>query len=169
MSHKATSWLAGLRGLKPGEFVVLFHLCDCHNPSQGCFPSQKYLMDRASISNGSLNNQLNALEKKGLIQRVKSVDPTTKRQRPTHYILGFDIDETQEPTPKVGDGADSKKQPDPTPNMGPTRLQKMETNLVREPVREPPPNPHGGTRKGNSRFGVSDSVLRKLEGMSREV
>lgn len=44
MSHKATHWLASLdpTDMTHGEFRVLFHLCDCHNPSQGCFPSQVY-------------------------------------------------------------------------------------------------------------------------------
>ena len=56
MSHKATNWLASLDPglLGHSEFRVLFHLCDCHNPSQGCFPTQSYLMAQTGASNGTI-------------------------------------------------------------------------------------------------------------------
>ncbi len=42
MSHEATNWLAKLpaSNLIASEFRVLFRLCDCHNPAQGCFPDR---------------------------------------------------------------------------------------------------------------------------------
>lgn len=66
MSHKATNWLARLeaRQISASEFRGLFHLCDCHNPSQGRFPTQAYLLeanqvaDIAAVRNVWRNNGL---------------------------------------------------------------------------------------------------------------
>lgn len=156
MSHKATNWLASLdaQGVGASEFRVLFHLCDCHNPSQGCFPTQGYLMDVTGVSNGTLNNALNALEGKGLIRRHRTFDGKTKRQKPTRYTLGFEMqkqadptpisgdgtasesdpDSDPDPTPISGDGADSNSDPDPTPISGQSRLQPTGEEPVKEPV-----------------------------------
>ena len=137
MSHKATNWLSDLAPTLLGnaEFRVLFHLCDCHNPARGCFPTQAYLLDACGVSNGTLNNALNSLEEKGLIQRHKERDGKTRRQKPTHYILGFEIDRSQgptpetgdgkppKPTPETGDGSDSNFNPEPTPISSQSRLQ----------------------------------------------
>lgn len=119
MSHKATSWLAELTGLTASEFRVLFHLCDCHNPSKGCFPQQSYLIDKAEVSNGTLNNVLSSLEEKGFLRRVRRVDDASKRQLSTLYILGCD----DEPSPGIGDGAVSKKRAEPSPIFDESRLQ----------------------------------------------
>lgn len=155
MSHKATTWLSELpaRDLGNSEFRVLFHLCDCHNPSAGCFPTQAYLRDRTGCSNGTVNNALSSLEQKGLILRHRSFDGVTHRQRPTRYILGFEMGEAQVPTPEtgdgnarrnapgrlqqVGDGADSKKRHEPTPKKSKSRLQPVGDKPVKEPVRNP--------------------------------
>ncbi|WP_160116025.1 helix-turn-helix domain-containing protein [Candidatus Halocynthiibacter alkanivorans] len=148
MSHKATNWLSQIEATDLGnsEFRVLFHLCDCHNPSQGCFPTQGYLIAATGVSNGTLNNALNSLERKGLIQRHQSWDNKTKRQRPTRYLLGFEIAKDAEPspktgvgnvakpTPKTGDGADSNKHPDPSPKNRKSRLQPTGEEPVKEPV-----------------------------------
>lgn len=137
MSHKATNWLASLppKSLIASEFRVLFHLCDCHNASAGCFPSQAYLIDRAGVSNGTLNNALNAMEAKGLIKRHQTRDRKTKRQNPTRYILAFEMENEgepspengdgnpPEPSPETGDGAVSNSGPDPSPTEGASRLQ----------------------------------------------
>ena len=40
MSHKATVWAIQQRGLKPATKIVLWFLCDRHNPDFGCFPTQ---------------------------------------------------------------------------------------------------------------------------------
>ena len=113
MSHKATNWLSELDADEIGasEFRVLFHLCDCHNAARGCFPTQSYLMDKTGASNGTVNNALNALEAKGLIRRHRAWDRATKRQKPTRYMLGFEIDA---PSPKSGDGNPTE----PSPNSG---------------------------------------------------
>ena len=65
MSHAATHWLATVppNDMTHGEFRVLFHLCDCHNASMGCFPKQTYLRDHTGLSNGGLNKALGELER----------------------------------------------------------------------------------------------------------
>jgi hypothetical protein len=138
MSHVATSWLAALDPslISASEFRVLFHLCDCHNPSKGCFPSQEYLRAHAAVSNGTVNNALKSLEEKGFLKRQKRFDHQSKRQLSTHYILGFEIETAQEPTPKIGDGADSKKWPIPSPKNGRSRLQQIGDEPVKEPVKK---------------------------------
>ena len=40
MSHKATVWAIQQRGLKPATKIVLWFLCDRHNPDFGCFPTR---------------------------------------------------------------------------------------------------------------------------------
>jgi hypothetical protein len=112
MSHVATTWLATIppSDLTHGEFRVLFHLCDCHNPSAGCFPKQTYLMKVSGLSESGLNRALASLAEKGILERVRSRDPRTNRQKPTRYILGFEMEKPQEPTPLSGvgnSGADS--------------------------------------------------------------
>ncbi|MDN5789068.1 helix-turn-helix domain-containing protein [Pseudorhodobacter sp.] len=148
MSHKATNWLASLDAnlIGPSEFRVLFHLCDCHNPSAGCFPTQAYLIAITGASNGTVNNALNLLEEKRLIQRHRERDGKSRRQKPTRYILGFELVETQEPTPKSGDGkltkptpksgdgADSKKQGEPSPENRVSRLQPTGEEPVKNQV-----------------------------------
>jgi len=68
MSHKASNWLATIpaEAINAGAFRVLFHLCDAHNslrdPETACFPSQERLRAATGLSNGGLNNALNALE-----------------------------------------------------------------------------------------------------------
>jgi DNA-binding transcriptional MocR family regulator len=101
MSHKATNWLASLTPteMTHGEFRVLFHLCDCHNPSQGCFPSQSYLRDHTGLSNGGLNKALGNLEDKGLIRREQRNNPKNRQRLPSLYILGFEMKAPQGPTP----------------------------------------------------------------------
>lgn len=105
MSHKASHWLAEIpaRAINAGAFRVLFHLCDAHNsqrdPETACFPSQERLRAATGLSNGGLNNALNALEATGLIRRrrTRNADGTIG---PTYYILGCDFG----PHPQNGDG-----------------------------------------------------------------
>lgn len=107
MSHQATHWLAEIAPdrLSASEFRVLFHLCDCHNPARGCFPTQAYLMERANLSNGGLNKVLRSLEDKGLIKRQRRYDEVQKKALATAYVLAFDnVD--QDHTPQSGDRSD---------------------------------------------------------------
>lgn len=152
MSHKATTWLStlGPDALSHGEFRVLFHLADCHNPSEGCFPKQSYLIKMTGLSNGGLNKALSIMEGKGLIRRHRTVDNETKRRRPTHYILGFEFDDPQEPSPLSGDGKSGKPSPlsgdgaistgsaKPSPLGARSHLHSSgDIEPVIEPVREP--------------------------------
>lgn len=109
MSHEATNWAIKQRGLKPTTKIVLWHLCDRFNPDYGCFPSQDRLAHDCEISRSTLNDHLGQLEAMGLLRRVPRLDPVTKRQLPTRYILGFEPGFTPVavvPCPKIGHGDD---------------------------------------------------------------
>ena len=107
MSHEATNWAIKQRGLKPTTKIVLWHLCDRFNPDYGCFPSQDRLAHDCEISRSTLNDHLGQLETVGLLRRVPRLDPVTKRQLPTRYILGFEPGFTPAavvPCPEIGHG-----------------------------------------------------------------
>ena len=107
MSHDATNWAIQRRGLKPTTKIVLWHLCDRFNPDFGCFPSQDRLAHDCEISRSTLNEHLDRLEAEHLLRRVPRIDPATKRQLPTRYILGFEegfAPHDPEPCPETGHG-----------------------------------------------------------------
>lgn len=109
MSHEATNWAIKQRGLKPTTKIVLWHLCDRFNPDFGCFPSQDRLAHDCEISRSTLNDHLGQLEAVGLLRRVPRLDPVTKRQLPTRYILGFEpgfAPVAVVPCPETGHGQD---------------------------------------------------------------
>ena len=156
MSHRATNWAIQQRGLKPATKIVLWFLCDRHNPDFGCFPTQARLADDAEMSISALNDHLARLEDLGLIRRVRVHDPRTHKRQATRYILGFEDGFPQEPTPETGDGfdgTDEEQDGDPTPDSGhgaisgfpakpspdfaQSHLRNPETNLVREPLSKP--------------------------------
>ena len=156
MSHAATLWAIQQRGLKPATKIVLWHLCDRHNPDFGCFPTQARLAEDAELSISALNDHLTKLEEAGLIQRLRCHDPRTQRRQATRYILGFEPGFLPEPPPKIGDGelgteAEQNVAPtpksghgaisgflaEPSPDFAQSHLRNSETNLVREPVSKP--------------------------------
>ncbi|TIW39537.1 MAG: helix-turn-helix domain-containing protein [Mesorhizobium sp.] len=148
MSHAATNWAITQRGLKPATRVVLWHLCDRHNPDQGCFPSQDKLAYDCEMSRSALNEHLKILEAKGLIRREQRINPKTKQQESTSYALAFEpgfvsaskpvaTQGVVEPCPETGHGAVSGKEGEPCPENGESRVRNPDTNLVREPVIEP--------------------------------
>jgi hypothetical protein len=156
MSHKATVWAIQQRGLKPATKIVLWFLCDRHNPDFGCFPTQARLADDAEMSISALNDHLTKLEELRLIHRVRIHDPRTHKRQATRYILGFEDGFPQEPTPETGDGIsgtdeehDDNPTPDsghgaisgfspiPSPDFAQSHLRNPETNLVREPLSKP--------------------------------
>lgn len=92
MSHKATNWAVEQRGIKPIAKVLLWHLADRHHPDNGCFPSQAALAADCEISRASVNRHLDELEAAGLIRREPRIDPETKKQLPTRYVLAFEPD-----------------------------------------------------------------------------
>ena len=130
MSHAATNWAIQQRGLNPVTKLVLWHLCDRHNPDFGCFPSQDQLAADVEISRASLNVHLEKLQAAGLIRRERRVDEATHRQKSTRYILGFEDDFHAGPCPESGHGNGQK----PCPDFAKSRVQNLDTNLVREPV-----------------------------------
>ena len=136
MSHVATHWLATVSAtdLTHGEFRVLFHLCDCHNPAHGCFPKQAHLMEVTGLSESGLNKALGNLVKKRLLERHTSRDPRTNRQLPTRYILGFELEEPQKPTPLSGGGNGEAA----STVVEPGRLHHGGVYIDAEPVREEP-------------------------------
>jgi len=182
MSHQGTNWAILQRGLKPTTKIVLWHLCDRYNPDFGCFPAQERLAHDCEISRAGLNTHLAKLEQRGLLRRVRRIDPITKRQMSTRYILGFEEEfnpslprgagsENPEnthpdaviPCPESGHGSDeenlnvisdfnkespaspclesghravSGKPSDPCPKNDQSRVQILDTNLVKEPLRE---------------------------------
>uniref|UniRef100_UPI0040472C66 helix-turn-helix domain-containing protein n=1 Tax=Yoonia sp. TaxID=2212373 RepID=UPI0040472C66 len=156
MSHKATVWAIQQRGLKPATKIVLWFLCDRHNPDFGCFPTQVRLAEDAEMSVSALNNHLTKLEELRLIHRVRSHDPHTHKRKATRYILGFEDGFPPETTPETGDGiagTEEEHNTDPTPDSGhgaisgfaakpspdfaQSHLRYPEINLVREPLSKP--------------------------------
>ena len=160
MSHKATNWAIQQRGLKPATKIVLWFLCDRHNPDFGCFPTQARLAEDAEMSVSALNAHLAKLEELRLIHRVRSHDPRTHKRQATRYILGFEESFPQEPTPETidgvlgtekeqhanptpdsGHGIDAKAisgfSPKPSPDFAQSHLRNPDTNLVREPLSKP--------------------------------
>ena len=156
MSHKATVWAIQQRGLKPATKIVLWFLCDRHNPDFGCFPTQARLADDAEMSISALNQHLAKLQELRLIHRVRAQDPHTHKRLATRYILGFEDGFPPEPTPETGDGfmgTESEHGGDPTPESGhgaisgfsakpspdfaQSHLRNPEINLVREPLSKP--------------------------------
>jgi hypothetical protein len=156
MSHKATVWAIQQRGLKPATKIVLWFLCDRHNPDFGCFPTQARLAHDAEMSISALNEHLAKLEELRLIHRVRVHDPRTHKRQATRYILGFEDGFPQEPTPEsgvgvsgteeeqgenpspeTGDGAISGFSAKPSPDFAKSHLRNPETNLVKEPISKP--------------------------------
>lgn len=140
MSHKATNWAIQQRGIRPAAKLVLWHLCDRFHPDNGCFPSQETLAEDCELSRSSLNDQLDTLEKAGLIRREPQRDDAN-RQRSTRYRFAFEPDfkavTEGEPCPNSGHGAVSENHPEPCPKNAESRVRNSDTNLVREPVIEP--------------------------------
>jgi hypothetical protein len=134
MSHEATNWAIKQRGLKPTTKIVLWHLCDRFNPDYGCFPSQVRLAHDCEISRSTLNDHIGQLEAAGLLRRVPRIDPATKRQLPTRYILCFEPGFTPAdvvPCPEIGHGDSTvSKNPSVADGCGPEAI----------PERDPCPN-----------------------------
>lgn len=203
MSHQGTNWAILQRGLKPTTRIVLWHLCDRYNPDYGCFPSQAHLAYDCEISRSTLNLHLIRLETAGLLRRVQRIDPASKRQMSTRYVLGFEegfppdpedfgpdstlldnqyaekpclefghgceavnrnkynnftVHESQTPCPESGHGAVSDFDPEPCPKNSHSRVRNSDTNLVREPVREPVKE----EEDAQAREGLSDEFFGKL-------
>jgi Helix-turn-helix domain len=149
MSHQGTNWAILQRGLKPTTKIVLWHLCDRYNPDYGCFPSQERLAYDCEISRSTLNLHLIRLETAKLLRRVQRIDPISKRQMSTRYILGFEDgfppefeDSEPEMTP-FGDQSDEKPCPDFGHGEGPQNCHENNSFSGREDQRPCPETGHG--------------------------
>jgi hypothetical protein len=192
MSHKATLWAIEQRGLKPTTKIVLWHLCDRFNPDFGCFPSQARLAEDCEISRSTLNDHLDRLEAAKLLRRVPRVDPVTKRQMPTRYILGFEDGGTPhdpKPCPKSGHGdwpvsggddssSGTDHPADPCPEIGHGNPPKAVSGFCSDPcpenaesrvrnpdtnlVREPLSKPVKEEEGAQAREAISDQFFGKL-------
>ncbi|OUS03988.1 hypothetical protein A9Q96_16915 [Rhodobacterales bacterium 52_120_T64] len=172
MSHHGTNWAIIQRGLKPTTRIVLWHLCDRHNPDYGCFPTQARLAHDCEISRSTLNLHLIRLESAGLLRRMTRINPVSKRQMSTRYFLGFEDDyptksggKTPDPEPQYaekpclvsGHGAVSDLEPEPCPKNSDYRVLNSDTNPVREPLREP-------VKEKEERAGARDGFFEEFFG-----
>ena len=150
MSDLATDWAILQRGLHPAAKLVLWHLCNRHTPGSGCFPSQDQLTADTEISRASLNIQLRRLEDAGLIRRQRRPGRGPTPWKSTRYILGFEADLPQKPSPDSGRQSgqkpstnlaqtpakpcpDSDQKPQkPCPDLEQSHLRILDTNLVRK-------------------------------------
>lgn len=139
MSHEATNWAIKQRGLKPAEKIILFCLADRHNPDYGCFPNQKRLAEDAEMGERTVRRHLDALEEKGLIERVRD-----NRQggafASTRYILRFERQNDRRPDRPEANLAGGQSCPSPEANLAGDRRPNWPPNPVREPRK--------GTSKG---------------------
>ncbi|UIK04892.1 helix-turn-helix domain-containing protein [Neorhizobium galegae] len=87
MSHKATMWAVTVRGITCAEARVLWHLADCHNPVEGCFPSQDYLAEACEIDERTVRRLLANLRGKSLINWTEQRDG--KYRKNNRYALAF--------------------------------------------------------------------------------
>lgn len=87
-----------------------------------------------------------------VIRRIRTHDPHAHRRIPMRYILGFNKEFPQDPTPESGvgfvgnpgendiqspeskDGAISGSAGDPSPDFAQGHLRNPENNLVKEPL-----------------------------------
>lgn len=142
MSHEGTNWAIRQKGLKPATKLVLWYLCDRHNPDFGCFPRQDRLAAEAEMSVSSLNDHLRILEERGLIRRIKRSDPKTKQQLSTLYILGFEDRFTLNQVPNSGTGPKGDDLPGSVDNYGENGGSDSEKPT---PETDQKPTPKSGT------------------------
>ncbi|TKZ16036.1 helix-turn-helix domain-containing protein [Shimia litoralis] len=141
MSHAATNWAIQQRGLKPTTKIILWHLCDRYNPDYGCFPSQDLLAHDCEVSRSTLNAHLSILETTGLIRRVQRINPATKRQMPTRYILAFEPGFAQDRLPPCPDTGHGKNEPHGSPKTDPESAPESAFDDATEGQKTPNPSP----------------------------
>ncbi len=142
MSHKATMWAVTVRGISCAEARVLWHLSDCHNPVEGCFPSQEYLSDACEIDVRSVRRCLDSLRGKGLVNWSEQRDG--KYRKNNRYALAFedgfhpasaeDQADKMSGSNDASTGQNSQFEPDKSDSLNRT---PESSKPVIEPVREP--------------------------------
>lgn len=164
MSHKATNWAASVRGVSCAEARVLFHLSDCHNPVEGCFPSQEYLAEACEIDERSVRRHLLSLKGKGLVNWVEQREG--KYRKNNRYSLAFEDGFRAEAAEVEADnlsgsntgsstGQNTPFEPDKNDVLNRTMESSKEKPVI-EPVREP-------EREGASATSIDDRKKTERE------
>ena len=177
MSELATDWAILQRGLHPAAKLVLWHLCNRHTLGSGCFPSEEQLTVDAEISRASLNIQLRRLEEAGLIRRLRRPGRGPTLWKSTRYILGFEADFPQKPSPDSGRLSGQKPSPDlaqtptkpcpdlqqkhpkPCPDSEQSHLRILDTNLVRKKETTTARSTHASTHDTHAREAPETACL----------
>lgn len=146
MSHKATNWAfeqpEKFRDMLPSELVCLLALADCHNPANGCFPSQEYIASATNLSPRSVRDQLRKLRERGLI--AWEAQRSDGRQTSSRYSLAFEKDFRRQILPPASGGNEQAEQ---AANIDQSRRQNLPPNLVIENRKENR-NPREGAGEG---------------------
>ncbi|MCB1462120.1 MAG: helix-turn-helix domain-containing protein [Nitratireductor sp.] len=152
MSHVATKWAFDQPeihpDMKPAEWAVLIVLADCHNPVNGCFPSQDFISRKTNIKERSVRDQLARLRERGLIDWDEARDGN--RRGSNRYFLAFEdgfqpanFAGRESASSPVSGGKSERFEP---ANSDSFNRQNLPPNPVIEPVREPsPPTPQEET------------------------
>lgn len=141
MSHAATKWAfdqpEAFPDMKPGEWAVLMVLADCHNPVNGCFPSQEYISRKTNLTDRTVREQLARLKARALVNW--SAERADGRQAANRYMLAFEdgfvaaAGEQPEDSSACTAGNQAQVQPEDFDTSSRKNLP-ADTNHVREPV-----------------------------------
>ena len=116
----------------PATKLVLWHLCDRHNPDFGCFPSQDQLAADVEISALVAQHAPRKAGSGGADPQASApVDEahTGSRNPPATFWASRTISGASH-VQNSGHGKPQK----PCPDFGKSHVQNLDTNLVREPV-----------------------------------
>ena len=136
MSHAATKWAFDQpelhRDMKPSEWAVLMVLADCHNPVNGCFPSQDYICSKTNLAERAVRDQLSRLRERGLIDWDAARE--NGKRGANRYSLAFEPGFLPAKSAGSSTGENGQEQPAKSDSFN---RQNLPPNLVREPVKEP--------------------------------
>lgn len=147
MSHVATKWAFDQpelhRDMKPSEWAVLMVLADCHNPINGCFPSQDYLRAKTNLSERTVRDLLVKLKGRQLINWAEQRDDSGSRDN-NRYALAFEpsfvaavLSEVESQAAESAGSATGNLEHDQPAESDQTNRQNLPplSNPVREPVK----------------------------------
>ncbi|MBK0020944.1 helix-turn-helix domain-containing protein [Ochrobactrum sp. S46] len=136
MSHAATKWAFDQpelhRDMKPSEWAVLMVLADCHNPINGCFPSQDHICSKTNLTERAVRDQLSRLRERGLINW--DIHRENGKRGSNRYALSFETGFQPANSAACSTGKNEHELP---ANSDSFNRQNLPPNLVKEPVKEP--------------------------------
>lgn len=136
MSHAATKWAFDQpelhRDMKPSEWAVLMVLADCHNPINGCFPSQEFICSKTNLAERAVRDQLSRLRERGLINW--DLHRENGKRGSNRYGLGFEPGFQPANSAACSTGENEHELPADSDSFN---RQNLPPNLVKEPVKEP--------------------------------